>query len=371
MNQAKTHRIAVLVLALAAMIAALAAAPAAAKKVPRSFYGVVPQTQLGEADYPKMAEGRVGTLRTAFVWAIIDPSASPADYDWSAYDTLVANAAAAGVQVLPDVTSTPTWVSDLDGCKGSCYTNPPRSQVARLAFRSFLQAAVERYGPNGTLWAEHPELKPKPITDWQIWNEQNSPQYFTPRPDPAVYAKLVTDADNAITSVDPTAKIILGGMFATPGGKLDPDTNSWTYLRALYRQGNVADHFDGVAIHPYAQGMRKVKLQVELLRKEMKRANDAATGLWVTEIGWASRGPSDSPQVAGVQGQAQKLKKSFRFFTNNRRRLHVRNIDWFSWRDTHKDFKVCYWCPKTGLFTRDGFQAKPVWQAFKEFTRPR
>ena len=76
-----------------------------------------------------------------------------------------------------------------------------------------------RYGPEGTFWAEHPEIPAKPIRAWQIWNEQNSPQYFGPgRPD-QIYAKLVTEASRAIKVEDPNADVVLGGMFISPSGK--------------------------------------------------------------------------------------------------------------------------------------------------------
>ena len=354
---------------LAAACATLLLAPSGAEaKVPRAFWGVVPQTPLTDEDYPVMGAGRVGTIRAQMVWATMDPSAVPADYEWAAYDILVANAAAQGIKVLPTVVATPPWVSQLDGCQSSCVTNPPRSNVALGAWRAFLRAAVARYGPNGSLWAEHPELKAKPIDVWQLWNEQNSPVYFTPKPDPGAYAKLVTEGSRAIKETDPGAKVILGGMFATPSGRVDPDTNSWTYLRNLYRRNGFKDRFDGVAVHPYGQGMRAVKIQVALLRREMRKAGDGATGLWVTEIGWASAGPKASPQVAGKKGQAEKLRKAFRYFLNNRKRLHVRNVDWFSWRDGPPGFDLCIWCRQSGLLTREGFKAKPAWRAFKEFT---
>jgi hypothetical protein len=372
MNEKTTHRLTRLPLlaTLAAAAAFLLAGPAAEAKVPRAFWGVVPQNVIADDEYPVMGAGRVGTLRVPMIWATLDPSAMPG-YEWAAFDSLVANAAAQGIKVLPTVTSTPKWVSDLDGCNSECFTNPPRSEVALVAWKAFLRAAVRRYGPTGTLWAEHPELRAKPINVWQLWNEQNSPQYFTPRPDPGRYAKLVTEGSRAIKGVDPGASVLLGGMFATPGGRLDPDTNSWTYLRALYRRDGFRQHFDGVAVHPYGQGMRAVKIQVALIRKEMRKARDGRTGMWITEIGWASSGPKESPQVVSRKKQADKLRKAFRYFKNNRRRLHVRNVDWFAWRDAPQGFEICIWCPNAGLFTREGFAPKPAWRAFKEFTGAR
>jgi hypothetical protein len=48
--------------------------------------------------------------------------------------------------------------------------------------------------------------------------------------------------------------------------------------------------------------------------------------------------------------------------------MHVKTVNWFSWRDTPPDFELCLWCPTSGLFTRDEFEAKPAWRVFRRFT---
>ena len=350
-------------------VALLLAPASAGAKPPKSFYGVVPQTELGGTDLTRMGQGRVGTLRVPFVWSVIDPSAVPADYQWEELDKLVGGAAQNAIRILPTITSTPTWVSQLDNCPSNCGKQPPQGELALLAWRTFLRALVQRYGPEGSYWTMHPEVRKVPITAWQIWNEQNSKQYFSPEPDAGVYAKLVTEASRAIKREDPNAKVILGGMFATPQGKLDPRTNSWTYLRSLYNKPGLAGRFDGVAVHPYAQGMKGVRAQVKLLRTEMQRAGDGKTGLWVTEVGWGSA-PKDPqiPLIRGPKGQAKKLRQAFSYFTEKRRRLHVRNVSWFSWKDTPREIALCIWCPRSGLFSRTGLTPKPAWSAFVRFT---
>ena len=75
------------------------AANASAK--PHRFYGVVSQTPLSSPEIAKMAKARIGTLRALMHWAAIDPSAAPDDYQWGAFDTLVADAAVNRVEVLP------------------------------------------------------------------------------------------------------------------------------------------------------------------------------------------------------------------------------------------------------------------------------
>jgi hypothetical protein len=281
---------------------------------------------------------------------------------------VVGNAAITGMQVLPVFDNVPDWVAQLDNCEAECARFPPRSELSLLAWRGFIRGAVQRYGPDGSYWAEHPEVPARPIRAWQIWNEQNSAQYFKPAPDVDVYAKMVTEASRVLKEEDPGAKVLLGGMFATPGGQLDENA-SWRYLKRLYAKPGFKERFDGVGIHPYSGTMRQLRQQTQLIRQAMKQAGDGRTGLWVTEIGWSSiKDPKRYYLLVGEQRQAALLRKSFRYFTRQRRAMHIRTVNWFSWRDTPPDFELCIWCPESGLFTRDGFQPKPAWRVFRRFT---
>ncbi|MGH2987529.1 MAG: hypothetical protein ACRDLO_12695, partial [Solirubrobacterales bacterium] len=160
-------------------IATLTASPAAAE--PRSFWGVSSQTGLGAADLARMGEARVGTLRALLHWATVEPA--PGARDWSAIDAIVAEAAANEISVLPFLYGTPDWVAqglDRRRCAGDCAVYPPRSDAALLSWRRFVGDAVRRYGRGGEFWAQHPTLSRRPIFAWQIWNEQNSPDFFAP-----------------------------------------------------------------------------------------------------------------------------------------------------------------------------------------------
>jgi len=338
-------------------------------KAPRKFYGVVSQTELGQVDFDRMGRAKVGTLRAALIWSAIDPSAAAGDYQWGAFDALVEGAARHHIHILPTVYATPGWVSEREGCKPDqhCVAWAPRSKAGLRAWRDFLRAAVSRYGPDGGFWSLNPTVPKLPIRDWQIWNEQNSPTYFTPKPNVDVYERLVTEASRAIKAVDRGADVILGGMFATPLGGQRPAIASYKYLRALYAHQGFAARFDGVGVHPYARSMENVKLQVNLLRDEMARAHDSNTGIWITEIGWASAG-ADNPLVVGAKDQARHLRQSFAYYTKHRRKLNIRQIDWFSWRDAPPGLELCSWCPKSGLFTRQPYKPKPAYRAFVKFT---
>ncbi len=93
----------------------------------------------------------------------------------------------------------------------------PVSGTAATAWSNFLKAAVARYGPGGNFWTENPLVPDQPIKAWQIWNEPNF-KYFVAKPNPTEYGKLVKLSSTAIKSVDPTAQVILAGLFAKPAG---------------------------------------------------------------------------------------------------------------------------------------------------------
>jgi len=353
-----------------AVLLALIAAGSASAAAPRSFFGVMPQGPLDAEDFDAMGDARVGTLRFEIHWAGIDPTSAPGDYDWSSPDAIVEQAARNGVSMLPFVTSVPAWALALDGrnCDpGDCPPYAPKGKQALAAWRTFLADAVERYGPQGEFWAENPTVPERPIRDWQIWNEQNSPSFYKPKPNVKAYAKLLDVSEEAISAEDRGAKIILGGMFGTPLGGQKPAIAAWDFLARLYKQRGAKKDFDGVAPHPYASKLSKVLAQIDLIREEMKRAGDRGGELWITELGWASGGPPN-PLNRGLAGQADRLTEAYRYFLRKRRKLNVENVTWYSWRDNSSTTAgLCEWCPKSGLLNED-HSAKPSFDAFRKLT---
>lgn len=357
-------------LAAAGLLFLFAPATSAARDpaAPPEFFGVSPQTSLEQADFERMAAAGVGTLRFELSWAAADTGPDGA-LAWSRSDEIVRRAAAHGIQTLPFVFSTPDRVAAMDGhdCQSTCATYAPSGDAALAAWREFLAAATRRYGPGGTFWSEHPELPPYPVRAWQLWNEQNSPTFFKPRPNVDAYAVLVRNGHEAITSVDPAAEIVLGGMFGTPLGGRKPAVSAARFLGRLYRRPGIGHYFDGVGAHPYAAGFDKVLAQVEALRERMEQAGDASAGLWITEIGWASAG-APNPLNRGPAGQAQRLRRSFKYFLKNRRRMNIRTVNWYSWRDNPElGAGLCGWCPYSGLVTAD-LSEKPSLKVFTRLT---
>lgn len=361
----------VLLAALAtAVLAALAAGASSARpSVPKGFFGVSPQTALTPEDASYMKAGGIETVRWPLVWAAVQPTAK-GGYDWSSFDPVVAVASRAGLQVLPDVSTTPRWLAR----KGT--TLPVDNARERTAWTAFLAAAVKRYGPGGEFWTEHAQRgpgpvyepaigRPVPIRAWQVWNEANF-FYFAYPASPSRYAKLLRISSPAIKSADPSAKVILSGLFGRPTAHGARGMPAATFLERLYAVPGLRSLFDGVALHPYAVDTETLEEIVEEFHEVVAESHDNA-GLYVTEMGWGSQ--NDFNQVAfeqGVQGQVRQLRGAYDYLLANRARLNLKQVDWFSWKDLKG---LCTFCDSVGLF-KEGprFKPKPAWRAFVALT---
>lgn len=325
--------------------------------------GVVPQRDLDRNDLELMSESGADSVRSLFFWAGIEPQRG--QYDWSRPDAGVRIAAQAGLRTLPFLASEPAWALEIDGydCSERCGNYAPAGPATRGAYAQFAAAAVRRYGPDGSFWEEHPDLPYLPIRVWQIWNEQNSPFFFRPRADPYMYAALLERASAEIRKVDPGAGIVLGGVWSLedrPSGVI----GSARYLRDLYRVGDVADSFDGIAVHPYDGRVAGVLDQVRSLRRVARRAGDRGVGLWVTELGWAASGKAQEALVKGRNGQARMLERTFGRLLRRKDRLNLKGIYWYAWRDTEQGGAVCSWCAHAGLLSRSG-RPRPAYDAMR------
>jgi hypothetical protein len=355
-------------LALAALAAALLA-PASASGVPREFFGIAPQTALTEADVEHMRAGRIGTVRWPLIWESVQPTAN-SPFEWSAFDQVVRMAALGRLRVLPFLYGTPSWLARKQTIL------PIDSGRQRRAWSAFVQAAVERYGRRGVFWAEHEPgsedpLPRLPVRDWQVWNEANFFYFATPA-SPQRYARLLNISHEAIRSVEPGARVILSGLFGDPTANPPNALPAVDFLERLYRVPGIKSRFDGVALHPYADGAARLKELTEEMRDVTLENRDPGARLLITEMGWGSQ---NNPNIVsferGVQGQVRELRLAYRYLIANRGRLNLKATYWFTWKDLPG---VCNFCDSVGFFRRGStLRPKPAWHAFVNVTggRPR
>ena len=164
--------------------------------------------------------------------------------------------------------------------------SPPRDNGD---FARFLTALVTRYGPNGSLWAEHPEVSRQPVRSWQIWNEPNLTRYWNVAPWAPSYVALLKRAHKALKAADPGSQTVLAGL----------PNESWKALEAIYDAG-ARRSFDVVTLHPYTGQPKNVVRIVKIVRRLMERRKDGKLPIWVTELSW--------PAAAGQDGPAPRLR---------------------------------------------------------------
>jgi polysaccharide biosynthesis protein PslG len=341
----------ILALALAAI------SPAAARAyLPPGFIGVSPQSPASSSDFELMREAGVTSVRLPLYWTVVQAKApTVADADWSGFDHEVKLAAESGIRVMPVVWGSPEWAAP------QVIDLPVRSSWQRWGWTKLLREAVRRYGPNGSFWAENPDLPFLPIHRWEIWNEENIVT-FSARPDPAAFAKLIRISGRALHNADPDAKAILGGFFGRPL-QVPPNVGSGDFLSRVYRARNVKPYFDGVALHPYVARARAMGAQLANLRRVMRLHHDSATPIYVTELGWGSRsGPTRWER--GLYGQANQLSQAFAMLSARRLQWRIGGVWWFTWTD---EGGSCVFCRSAGLLTATR-RAKPAWYRFNAWT---
>ncbi|MCA1682831.1 MAG: hypothetical protein LC685_02365 [Actinobacteria bacterium] len=288
-----------------------------------------------------------GTLRVPFLWSRLEPR--PGRYDISLYDGLMTQAARMGLDVLPVLFDPPAHRSSRPPAGGGRGTYPPASN---RDFALLAMGLVRRYGPYGLFWRQHPAIPQRPIRAWQIWNEPNLRQYWPAGPDPAAYADMLRTVGPAIRAVDPGAEVVTAGLNDSEAG-----IPLARFLQGMYRAG-ARGSFTTLGIHPYARSSTGAVDQIRRAREVMRRNGDPAA-VRVTEIGWATGGPSARRRVS-EKGQASLTSQTMTRLLRLRRRFHVNGVCVFNWRDTApapgaRDT----WGLHTGLLAENG-RPKPV-----------
>ena len=326
------------VLPLAAVLASLAlAAPAAAaeRRVPQGWLGVTadgPVTATDAGEWNRMVGAGAESVRAAFRWAEVQPYRSFADVpagnaarfrdvggtptDFAATDAIVAAAAVRGLSVLPVLQHPPGWAAVEPGKSSS----PPSDLVA---VRAIFGALVERYGPNGSLWAERPELPRMAIRAWQVFNEPNIRLHWSVQPYAKDYVATLRAARRGIKGADRAATVVLAGL----------TNRSWRALAAIYRAGG-RGLFDAAAVHPYTAAPENVMRIIRYARRVMRRNGDARKPLWLTEFTWAAaKGKVDHQTLfrANDRDQAARLDAFMPMLLAARKRLRIERAYWYTW----------------------------------------
>jgi hypothetical protein len=353
-----------LLAAVLAVLVALPVAPAVAKRtVPRGFYAVMWDRDVTkapgaeqDAQWALMARSGVESVRTVFSWAQAQPEPLVTDFTYT--DRVVGLAAAHNIDLLPVVRTTPAWAALNPFAHGS----PPRDPAD---YSAYLRLLIERYGPDGSFWAEHPELPRRPVRHWQIWNEPHLNIWWNVdgrRKSAWVpeYAGLLKAAKATVDAADPGAKVVLAALA----------DYAWDHLERLNRHG-VGRHYDVAAINLFTARPQFVMRGVRFFRREMRRGGAGRKPLWLTESTWpAGKGRVTRPGTAWQRawyttdaGMAQRVRGIYSIARKNRRRFKIGRVFWYTWSSAYREDDLFDYA---GLIRFSGgeYEARPALAAY-------
>lgn len=228
-------------------------------------------------------------VRTDCNWSWINGTQN--SFDWTWMDYIRDGCNSRGLTMLWILGTVPAWARP----SGTIETYGPTTTTEQTNYANFCSTVVTRYKND--------------VHYWEIWNEPNLDQFWSPTPSASTYATLLQRAYNAIKAADPSATVVAGG---TGGAGTSPDITSVTWWADLYAAG-ARSYFDIAAHHPYndptqiASGVYNTgeMANAVTIRNTMNANGDSAKPLWATETGLPTSGTNsvtEANQTTGIAG---------------------------------------------------------------------
>jgi hypothetical protein len=225
------------------------------------------------ADLDLMKAAGMTYVRFDVSWRNSEPSKGTYLY-LDKLDQVIAAVQSRGMALTMTVIETPGWANNNAGMFA-----PPTSMAD---YASFVGMLAGRYAS-------------RPGMVWEIWNEQNDPNFWTTGPNAAQYTSMLTSAYRSIKASDPDATVLVGGILF----------NNIAFLDGIYAAGG-GNSFDGIAIHPYTVNRAPgdtsspyyaFASSVPQFQAELARHGQAAKPIWVTEFGWSTAKVADATRA--------------------------------------------------------------------------
>jgi hypothetical protein len=221
------------------------------------------------------------TVRVDANWAGGEPSQG--SFDWSTLDAIMASVHKVGMTADLIIDGCPPWAA-AQGATGQ-FAQP----ASPAQFGAWAGAVAARYGSLGADYFE-------------VWNEPNNSQFWSPSPNPAAYTADLEAAYAKIKAADPSSVVISAGLAPGSSTTIDPVT----FLADMYADG-AQGNFDAVGDHPYtfpadpdtdSQGAWFEMDQTRpSLRSLMIAHGDGAKKIWITEFGAPTGNVTDAQQT--------------------------------------------------------------------------
>ncbi len=253
-------------------------------------------------EFDAMQAAGIKWVRCNFVWNEMEPGSTEGNWGFDGRDLggglhpnpdlVVDLAQAHGVRVLGILAGTPAWANGNNWASvpPTNPTGPGGTPDPKLmeAWREYVTTVCSRYKGR--------------VDAWEIWNEENTLNTWllTQPPNPTLdqyvdsYVQLLELTWQAIRSVDPQVKIVMGGVAGLGRDPLEPQGDAdYYYLEACLQRGAAA-YLDAIAYHPYGEVCgwshpeeSRCRSIVQDLRQLISEYSPGKPlEIWVTEFGW-------------------------------------------------------------------------------------
>jgi hypothetical protein len=297
------------------------------------------------------AQGGVKWSREELSWANIEPNVK-GQYNWGPYDRRLAFDTQNGIEVVGMLLTTPRWSTTNPGAPDWYWYEPANFND----YYDFVRTAVNRW--SGT------------IHTWEIWNEPNHPGTWNCINNcnrAADYARLLQGAYAAVKSVDPNARVLIGGLYIH-----DYTNEGMAFLNSVIASSGGAINFDALSVHTYMpdrvpEAMRSDSV-VQNFQYRLNMANDwinAHAGrpgeIWVTEDGRSTCNGCPYPWSEDMQ--ASILARMYGISAATPRLVQ---FDYFQFEDKFNNPSNLY----GGMsIVRDNYSTKPGYNAYSTAQR--
>lgn len=281
-----------------------------------------------------LAQTGVSFVRMDFLWQDIEPEKG--NFVFDKYDLIVDLLSQKNIRILGLVGYSVPWA-------GEKWNDVPADTAD---FIDFVSSVISRYKHR--------------IKYWEVWNEPDSKAYFQTQDSMQTYTELLKEVYLAAKKIDPSCKIVLGGM-----------TGAGFYaIKDVYKNGG-KDYFDVINIHPFVNPIKPVEVRkIYTIYNNLERLKaqyeDSEKKIWFTEIGCpgVARGVESKGWWVGTSpSEKEQAQFLYTIYTDVIELANVEKVFWAYFRDNKDHFKndVDYF----GLLRWD-FSKKPAFVVFQE-----